>query len=228
MRPLETDFNVGCLASDSVTSRLDPKESTPYGSMVPNDERHRMNVILLGPPGSGKGTQGAILARRLGIPKIDTGELLSDAVRRATEPGLQAKQYMDQGSPVPDEIIMRLVEEQLTRADAEGGVVFDGFPRSIRQAEAVDRLLAEHGKGGKVVLLFDVPEEELVRRLVLRASTGPRTDDPTDATRRRLDAYRRSTAPVVGYYRELGILKIVSGTGSEDEVAEEVKRAVGE
>ncbi len=187
-----------------------------------------MNVILLGPPGSGKGTQGAILARRLGIPKIDMGELLRDAVRRGTEPGLQAKRYMDEGSPVPDEIIMQLVEEQLTGAEAEGGVVFDGFPRSIRQAEAVDRLLAEHGKGGKVVLLFDVSEEELVRRMVLRASTGQRTDDSTEAIRRRVEAYRRSTAPVVGYYRELGILKIVPGTGSEDEVAEEVKRAVGE
>lgn len=187
-----------------------------------------MNVILLGPPGSGKGTQGAILARRLKVPKIDMGELLSDAVRRSTEAGRQAKEYMDGGSPVPDEIILRLVEEQLASADAAQGVILDGFPRSIRQAEAVDRMLAVDGMGARVVLLFDVPEEELVHRLLAKASAEHRSDESPETIRRRLDAYRMSTAPLVGYYRELGVLTIVSGTGTEDEVAEEVERAVGE
>lgn len=187
-----------------------------------------MNVILLGPPGSGKGTQGMILARRIGIPRIATGELLSDAVQRDTELGRQAKHYMDQGSMVPDEIIMRLVREQLESPAAAGGIILDGFPRTIRQAEAVDRLLAAHGQGARMVLLFDVPEDELVRRLLTRASATPRSDETPETIRRRLDVYRRSTAPLVGYYRELGVLTIVPGTGTVEEIAETVKRVIGE
>jgi adenylate kinase len=187
-----------------------------------------MNVILLGPPGSGKGTQGAILARRLGVPKIATGELLSDAVQRSTELGRQAKQYMDRGSLVPDEIILRLVGEQLASPDAERGIVLDGFPRTIRQAEAVNRMLAARGEGARAVVLFDVPEEDLVRRLLARAAAEERSDETPEAIRRRLDVYRRSTAPLVGYYRELGVLTIIPGTDTVEEVAEAVKRAVGE
>jgi len=187
-----------------------------------------MNIILLGPSGSGKGTQGAILARRLGVPTIAAGELLGDAVQRSTELGREAKQYMDRGELVPDEIILRLVGEQLTSPDAARGIVLDGFPRTIRQAEAVNRLLAERGEGARAVLLFDVPEEELVRRLRARASAEARSDETAETIRQRLDVYRRSTAPLVGYYRELGVLTIVSGTGTVEEVADAVKRAVGE
>lgn len=187
-----------------------------------------MNVILLGPPGSGKGTQGMLLARRLGVPKIATGELLSDAVQRSTELGIQAKQYMDQGSMVPDEIILRLVGEQLASPDAARGIVLDGFPRTIRQAQAVDRLLIRREEGARIVLLFDVPEDELVRRLLARASVDGRSDETPEAIRRRLDVYRRSTAPLVGYYRELGVLTIVPGTGTVEEIAEAVQRVVGE
>ena len=197
------------------------------GALSPTKRAASMNVILLGPPGSGKGTQGMILARRLGILRIATGELLSDAVRRDTELGRQAKHYMDQGSMVPDEIIMRLVKEQLESPAAAGGVILDGFPRTIRQAEAVDRLVAAHGQGARMVLLFDVPEDELVRRLLTRASATPRSDETPETIRRRLDVYRRSTAPLVGYYRELGVLTIVPGTGTVEEIAETVKRVVG-
>ncbi len=186
-----------------------------------------MNVILLGPPGSGKGTQGMILARRLGVRRIATGELLSEAVQRSTELGREAKQYMDQGSMVPDKIIMRLVGEQLASADAAGGVVLDGFPRTIQQAEAVDRLFATHGQGARMVLLFDVPEEELVRRLLTRASAEGRSDETPEAIRRRLAVYRMSTAPLVGYYRELGVLTIIPGTGTVEEISEAVHRVVG-
>jgi adenylate kinase len=183
-----------------------------------------MNVILLGPPGSGKGTQGAILARRLGVPKITTGDLLSDAVQKSTLLGRDAKRYMDRGEMVPDKTILSLVKEQLESPEAAQGIVLDGFPRTIRQAQAVDRMLAT---GVQRVLLLDVPEEELVPRLLARASTEGRSDETTEAIRRRLDVYRRSTAPLVGYYREEAVLKIVPGTGTVEEIAERVQQAVG-
>jgi adenylate kinase len=186
-----------------------------------------LNVIILGPPGSGKGTQGMILARRLGLARIATAELLSDAVRRDTVLGREAKEYMDQGSMVPDEIVMRLVRAQMESPLAAGGVILDGFPRTIRQAEAIDRLFAAQGTGARMVLLFDVPEEELVRRLFTRASATPGSEETPEAIRHRLNLYRRSTAPLVGYYRELGVLTIVPGTGPVEDVAEAVRRIVG-
>jgi adenylate kinase len=186
-----------------------------------------LNVIILGPPGSGKGTQGMILARRLGLARIATAELLSDAVRQDTVLGREAKVYMDQGSMVPDEIVMRLVRAQLEAPPAAGGVILDGFPRTIRQAEAIDRLFAAQGTGARMVLLFDVPEDELVRRLLARASATPGSEETPEAIRHRLDLYRRSTAPLVGYYRELGVLTIVPGTGPVEDVAEAVRRIVG-
>jgi adenylate kinase len=168
-----------------------------------------------------------ILARRLGLTRIATAELLSDAVQRDTVLGREAKLYMDEGSMVPDEIVMRLVRAQLESPPAAGGVILDGFPRTIRQAEAIDRLLAAQGTGRRMVLLFDVPEEELVRRLLARASATHVRDESPEAIRHRLDAYRRSTAPLVGYYRELGVLTIVPGTGPVEEVAGTVRRIAG-
>jgi len=186
-----------------------------------------MNVILLGPPGSGKSTQASHLARRLGWCTIATGDLLADAVKGETELGRQAKEYMDSGSMVPDEIILSLVKEQLAAPEAKGGVVLDGFPRTVRQAQAVQSILVAQGKRVKAAVLLDVPEEELVRRLLAKASGNERSDEDTEAIQRRLAAYRTSNAPLVGHYRELGVLKIVSGTGAVEEVAEAVKRAIG-
>ena len=186
-----------------------------------------MNTILLGPPGSGKSTQGRLLARRLGTSTIATGDLLGDAVQRDTELGRQAREYMDRGSMVPDEIILRLVREQLAAPEAQGGVVLDGFPRTVRQAQEVHSMLAAKGERIKAALLLDVPEEELVRRLLAKASAEERNDEDPEAIQRRLAVYRRSNAPLVGYYRDLGVLKIVSGTGTVEEVAEGIKRAIG-
>lgn len=186
-----------------------------------------MNLILLGPPGAGKGTQGAILADRLGVPQIATGDLLREAVQRGTPLGQQAQQFMDQGLLVPDEIILRLIEEQLATPEAQQGIVMDGFPRTIGQAEAVDRALRVRGDAVDRVLLFDVPEEELVRRLVARASAEGRSDDTPQAIQRRLQVYRQSTAPLVGYYREQGVLTTIDGSGTVETIAERVKQAVG-
>jgi len=186
-----------------------------------------MNVILLGPPGSGKTTQAQILANRLGGCSIATGDLLGDAVRSDTELGRKAMEYMDRGSMVPDEIILSLVKEQLAVPEAVAGVVLDGFPRTVRQAQAVQKMLAAEGERIKAALLLDVPEEELVRRRLAKASAEERSDEDPAAIQQRLAAYRSSNAPLVGYYRELGVLKIVSGTGAVEDVAEGIKRAIG-
>lgn len=186
-----------------------------------------MFVLILGPPGAGKGTQGEILAGRLGVPKIATGDLLREAVRAGSQVGRRVKDYMDRGELVPDDVIVRLVEEHLNREDAATGAIFDGFPRTIAQAEAVDQLL--NGRGARLshVLLFDVPEEEIERRLLRRSALGGRTDDDLPTIRRRLSVYQQSTAPLVAYYGKRGAVHRVPGMGTVEEVAEHVRHIVG-
>ncbi|MDH3456896.1 MAG: adenylate kinase [Gemmatimonadota bacterium] len=187
-----------------------------------------MNVILLGPPGSGKGTQGELLAHRLGMMRIVTGDLLRDAVQRDADLGRQAKEYMDRGSMVPDAVILQLVKQQLASPESAQGVLLDGFPRTIRQAEEVNRMLVERGEGVRAVLLLNVPEDELIRRLLARASAEGRSDETAAVIKQRLERYRRSTALLVGHYRERGVLTIVTGTGTVDDVAAAIKKVIGE
>ena len=129
-----------------------------------------MFILLLGAPGSGKGTQGKLLAERLGLPKITTGDILRAAVQARTPLGLEAKKFMDDGKLVPDAVILSLIKEELAKAEAQQGAVLDGFPRTAAQAELVDRTLAERGQRLNHILLLDVPEEELIRRLIARAA----------------------------------------------------------
>ena len=185
-----------------------------------------MNIVLFGAPGAGKGTQGEILAANEGIPKIATGDLLRAAVKAGTMLGTRARDYMDRGLLVPDKIILGLIEEKLSAQDAERGVIMDGFPRTINQAEAVDRLLAARGKQVDRVLALDVPDDELVRRMVGRAQEEGRSDDTTDAIRKRLQVYRQETAPLLQYYEERGIVANISATGTVDEVAERLAQAM--
>jgi len=186
-----------------------------------------MNVILLGPPGCGKSTQGKLLARRLGACTIATGDLLNDAVQGNTELGRQSSQYMSSGSMVPDEIILSLVKEQLAAPEAAEGVVLDGFPRTVVQAGEVNSMLFEKGERVRSALLLDVPEDELVRRLLAKASAEGRSDEDAETIRRRLVAYQTSNAPLVGHYRELGVLTIIPGIGTVEQVAEAIKLAIG-
>ena len=186
-----------------------------------------MFILLLGAPGSGKGTQGKILAGRLGLPKITTGDILRAAVEARTPLGLEAKKFMDEGKLVPDAVILSLIKEELAKPEAQQGAVLDGFPRTATQAELVDRTLAERSQRLNHILLLDVPEEELVRRLMARAAQEGRSDDTPGAVGTRLQVYQRDTAPLIAHFAQRGIVRRVPGTGSVDEIATEVQRIIG-
>ncbi|HUK21521.1 MAG TPA: adenylate kinase [Gemmatimonadales bacterium] len=186
-----------------------------------------MFILLLGAPGAGKGTQGKILAERLGLPKITTGDILRAAVKARTPLGREAKSFMDAGKLVPDSVILSLIKDELAKPEATGGAVFDGFPRTAPQAELVDRTLAERGQRLHHVLLLDVSEDELVRRMHGRATLEGRSDDTPDAIRTRLQVYQRDTAPLVAHYAQRGNVHRVPATGTVDEIANEIRRLVG-
>jgi adenylate kinase len=185
-----------------------------------------VDLIILGAPGSGKGTQGALLSTRLAIPKISTGDLLRAAVRDGTPLGTKARGFMDQGLLVPDEIILGLIEEVLESDAAKRGVIMDGFPRTLPQAEAVDRLLAPLARKVDRVLLIDVAEEELIDRMVKRAAIEGRADDTPETIRRRQEVYREQTAPLIAFYDRRNLVTRVNGLGTVEAIAERMARAV--
>jgi len=184
-------------------------------------------ILLLGAPGSGKGTQGKILAERLGLPKITTGDILRAAVQARTPLGREAKRYMDAGTLVPDAVILGLLKDELAKPNARQGAVFDGFPRTAAQAELVDEVLAERGQRLNHVLLLDVPEEEVIRRMRGRALQEGRSDDTPEAIRTRLQVYQRDTAPLIAHYVERGIVHRVPGAGTVEDIATEIGRVIG-
>lgn len=182
-------------------------------------------LLLMGPPGAGKGTQATRLAEARGLSKLSTGDLLRDHVRRGTELGQQAKQLMDEGVLVPDEVIMGMVRSELDKQDSIR-YLLDGFPRTTGQADALEELLAEYGTEVHLAIELVVDEDELVRRLVSRAQQEGRSDDNEETIRTRFRVYRDQTAPLLDYYRERGKLASVSGVGSLDEVFERVQHAL--
>lgn len=186
-----------------------------------------MDILLLGPPGAGKGTQGTILATRLGLPKFATGDLLRDAVKRETELGRRAKAVMESGRLVSDDIILGIVREELGKPEAAQGVLFDGVVRTIPQAEGVARLLAERGRKLDFVLFFDVPDAEILSRLDRRRSIEGRADDDPKAVATRLQAYRNQTAPVLEWYRAVGLVHLIPAVGTVDAIAERVRSVLG-
>jgi adenylate kinase len=184
-----------------------------------------MFLMILGAPGSGKGTQGKLLAEHLGIPQISTGELLRSAVQRGTPLGREAKGYMDRGLLVPDGVIVGLIREILDGREAARGVLMDGFPRTLPQARAVDRSLAERKARVDRVLLLEVEEQELVRRLLGRAAKEGRSDDNLESIKRRLAVYQEQTAPLVAYYDAQGAVRRIPGMGSVDDIQARVREA---
>ena len=213
-----------------------------------------MRIVLLGPPGAGKGTQAALLAERAGLAHVATGDLFRANLARGTELGKQAKSYMDRGALVPDDVTTRMVLERFRESDAADGFVLDGFPRTIPQAEALDAALADAGQAIDHALLIEVDREELVRRLagrwICRSCQAPyhersapsakpgvcdvcggelyqRDDDKPEVVGARLDTYETQTAPLAGYYERVGKLARIDGLGGIDAVAEKLGRVVG-
>jgi adenylate kinase len=192
-----------------------------------------MRIILLGPPGAGKGTQAVRLVERLGIPQLSTGDMLRAAVAAGTPVGLKAKAVMDRGELVSDEIVVGIIADRIEEADARQGFILDGFPRTVAQAEAFDAMLSEKGLKLDAVIEFKVNEAELVDRIVRRAKETEargepvRKDDNPEVFKTRLDAYRSQTAPLSAYYQSMGMLKAVDGMKPIDEVTEAVRGILG-
>jgi adenylate kinase len=186
-----------------------------------------LDILLLGPPGAGKGTQGALLAEHLGIPKFATGDLLRDAVAQGTSLGRKAKAVMESGALVSDDIILGVVREELAKPAAADGVVFDGVVRTIPQAEGVASILHDLGRRMDRVLFFDVTDAEILSRLAKRRGLEGRADDDPEAVKRRLEAYRTQTAPVLAWYEARGGVTKIPAVGTVEEIARRVVEALG-
>ncbi len=184
-----------------------------------------MNLILLGPPGAGKGTQAQSLAERLGLVQLSTGEMLRAAVKEGTEIGRKAEAIMKSGGLVPDDVVIGIIAERIDKPDCARGFILDGFPRTLKQAEALDRLLTSRGKGLHAVVELRVDDEALLSRIenrareTIAAGGTVRADDNAEALRKRLTAYYRETSPLIGYYFALGKLRTIDGMAAIPEVA---------
>ncbi len=213
-----------------------------------------MNVILLGPPGAGKGTQAKRLFAEVGIPQISTGDILREAVRQRTKLGKLAAPLMQAGQLVPDDLVIKIVEERLRQPDAARGFVLDGFPRTIQQAEALEAVLAKSGKEVDAVISLEVPESTLIDRISGRRSCAKdgtvyhvaqnppkragfcdkcnsrliqRDDDQEDKVRERLAVYARQTAPLKAFYAQRGLLHSIDGVGTTEGIHLQIKKALG-
>ena len=181
-----------------------------------------MRIVFIGPPGAGKGTQAERLIATYRMAHLSTGDMLRAARDAKTPLGVKANEYMSQGALVPDQIIIDLIAERLKQPDCAGGYLLDGFPRTIAQAEALDKMLEAAGTPLDVVLELAVPEEELFRRLAGRG----RADDNPDVIRQRLVAYRNQTAPLLDYYSRSGLLRSIDGLGSVDDIFARTRAAL--
>jgi len=185
-----------------------------------------MYLMILGAPGSGKGTQGKLLAEHLKVPEVSTGELLRTAVKQGTALGKEAKTYMDRGELVPDKVVLGLIEEILDSKEAARGVMMDGFPRNVPQAQAVDKMLASKRAKVDHVVLLDVSEDELIKRLLARAAKEGRSDDNLESIKTRLKVYHDQTQPLISYYERQGVVRRVPGMGSVDDIQKRAREAL--
>ena len=185
-----------------------------------------MNLILFGPPGAGKGTQAKILQQDWGLPQLSTGDMLRAAIAAGTELGKKSKLIMDRGDLVPDDVVVGIIAERLDRPDCAKGAVFDGFPRTIPQAEALDKMLLSRGSKIDAVIELKVNDEAMVGRMENRVRENPgsaRPDDNPETLKNRLGVYRKNTAPLLDFYRRQGKLKIVDGMAPIPQVAAAIR-----
>jgi adenylate kinase len=195
--------------------------------MSPAEPHVPLNIVILGPPGAGKGTQGKLIARDAGIPHINTGDIFRAECAAGTELGQKVNSVIDAGDLVPDELTTEIVRARLAQDDTARGFVLDGFPRTLAQAEALDRVLSEIDRGElSVVLDFGLPDEMALERLLGRASVEGRSDDAPDKVQHRLDVYHRQTEPLVEYYRARDLLVPIHADRSVEDVFAEVQQVL--
>lgn len=187
-----------------------------------------LNIVIFGAPGSGKGTQSDNLIKAYNLFHISTGDVLRDNIKRGTELGATAKAYIDKGQLIPDDLMIGILAAVLdnNREAAQEGVIFDGFPRTIAQAEALETMLQERGTSVSTVIGLEVPEEELIERILLRGKQTGRTDDNMETVKNRLDVYHNQTSPLQEFYKEKGLYQAINGTGKIEEIFADICRAV--
>jgi len=185
-----------------------------------------LNLILLGPPGAGKGTQAKTVAERFGIPAISTGDIFRRNVSQGTELGVEAKRYMDAGEYVPDSVTNAMVRDRIAEPDAAVGFLLDGYPRTLAQVEELDDMIAATGHALDAVVVLTVDDEEIVQRLLQRAQIEGRADDTEEVIRRRQEVYAEQTAPLIDVYRDRDLLVEVDGMGEVAEVTERIREAL--
>lgn len=183
-----------------------------------------MNLILFGPPGAGKGTQAEKLSSEFKIPHLSTGNIFRENIKNETPLGKKVKSILDSGKLVPDETVVDLVADELNKDDYNNGVILDGFPRTVAQAEALDKYLAEKGSKIDSFVTLDVPEEELINRILSRGQG--RSDDTPEKIKTRLQVYRDETEPVLNHYKKKGAVKEINGVGSIDEIFNRIVESV--
>lgn len=185
-----------------------------------------MRLVIMGPPGAGKGTQAVVVAEQIGVPHISTGDIFRANVERGTPLGEEAKRYMDAGEYVPDSITNAMVRDRLSHDDCDPGFLLDGYPRTLEQVHELDLMLEPDGRSLDRAIELTVDTEAVVQRLLKRAQEQGRTDDSADVIRRRLEVYFEQTAPLIAVYRDRGILAQVDGMGPVEEVTERILAAL--
>lgn len=187
-----------------------------------------LNIVIFGAPGSGKGTQSENLIANYKLFHISTGDVLRDHIKRGTELGKTAKQYIDQGQLIPDELMIGILAQVIddNKEQAQNGVIFDGFPRTIPQAEALETLLNERSTCVSAVIGLEVPEQELIDRLVKRGQMSGRSDDNEETIKKRLDVYHNQTSPLQAFYKEKGLYHAIKGIGTIDGIFQDIKAAI--
>lgn len=184
------------------------------------------NIVIFGAPGCGKGTQSAMLIDRYGFEHISTGNVLRNEIKNGTELGAIAKSYIDKGNLIPDDLMVRILADVYDKAGQVSGVIFDGFPRTIPQAEALEKMLEERGGKVDIMLELDVPHDELIKRLIERGKVSGRADDNEETIKKRLEIYDTQTKPLIEWYKQKGVYEHIHGVGELDTILADICRAI--